>query len=104
MKTKPYPQIEEKPLVLEEPAVAYQQTDPNSYRNAYMKKEYTQEEINEIIDRYIVEDSEWNEMFSPYTMEQMNRWIEEGEAEDEEEMPTHEEVMSGLRSKFPWLS
>ena len=36
MKTKPYPQIEEKPMKVDEPAVAYQRTDPTSYRKAQM--------------------------------------------------------------------
>lgn len=105
MKTKPYSQMEEKPTMANEPAVAYQRTDPKGYRNAAcVEKEYTQEEINEIVSKCIAGDSGWNEMFSPYTMEQINRWIAEGETEDEEEMLTHEEVMSELRSKFQWLS
>ena len=36
MKTKPYPQIEEKPMKVDKPAVAYQRTDPTSYRKAQM--------------------------------------------------------------------
>ena len=33
MATKPYPQIEETPSMAKEPAVAYQRTDPATYRD-----------------------------------------------------------------------
>ena len=67
MKTKPYPQIEEKPLVLEEPAVAYGSAtqscaslyQPTPYEMEVLRRSeedskagrvYTQEEVDKLLE------------------------------------------------------
>ena len=50
MKTKPYPQIEEKPLVLEEPAVAYGMT--SSLTNVYQVTDAERESIMRAKEQY----------------------------------------------------
>ena len=70
MKTKPYPQIEEKPLVLEEPAVAYGSAtqscaslyQPTPYEMEVLRRSeedskagrvYTQEEVDKLLERWL---------------------------------------------------
>ena len=65
---------------------------------------YTQEEINSILDKYKSEDPEWKEMSRLYTVEQINRLMDEGEAEDEEMMLTHEQVFAEFKRRYTWLS
>ena len=97
MATKPYPQNEEKPVVANEPAVAYQRTDPSTYRKKPMKPEFTQEEIDEMV-------AEW---LQPLTLEQINQWNKEAEeadeANDEEYFISSEEMFAEMERKFPWL-
>ena len=50
MKTKPYPQTEEKPTMANEPAVTYQRTSPTMYPASHLSKRgYTQEEMDEMM-------------------------------------------------------
>lgn len=58
MKTKPYPQIEEKPMTVNEPAMAYQRTDPASYRKPQMY-DHPKSEMDNM-------EEEW---LPPFTME-----------------------------------
>ena len=43
-------------------------------------------------------------MFRPYTVEQINRSMDEGKAEDEEMMLTHEQVFAEFKRRYTWLS
>ena len=76
MNTKPYPQTEEKPMVLEEPAVAYQRTDPMTYRGTSQH---------------------------PFTWDEARKWIAESEAEDADGTLAVD-FFSELKREFPWLS
>ena len=94
MKTKPYPQIEEKPMKVDEPAVAYQCTDPTSYRKAQMF-DYPKSEMDNM-------EEEW---LRPFTMEELNRRMDEAEVEIEAgEVMTCEEANAEIRRLLPWLS
>ena len=97
MATKPYPQNEEKPMVVNEPAVAYQCTDPSTYRKKPMKPEFTQEEIDEMV-------AEW---LQPLTLEQINQWNKEAEEADEANdmayFVPHEVVMERVKRLFDSL-
>ena len=77
MATKPYPPIEETPSMAKEPAVAYQRTDPATYRD--------------------MPPCESDNGLHPFTWEEARKWIAEAEAEDEEEAVSHEEVMRSMR-------
>ena len=48
---------------------------------------------------------ETKEDLTPYTMEEINSWMEEAEAEEEAGIPgmPHEEVFSNMEKKYPWL-
>lgn len=94
MKTKPYSQSEEKPMVAGEPTVTYQRTAPTTYRTSYSSKHgYAQEEVEM--------EAEWHR---PFTMEELNRWMDEAEAEIEAgEVMTSEEVFAEMERKYPWL-
>mgnify|MGYP003468263157 FL=1 len=94
MKTKPYPQIEEKPMKVDEPAVAYQRTDPTSYHKAQMF-DHPKSEMDNM-------EEEW---LRPFTMEELNRRMDEAEAEIEAgEVMTCEEANAEIRRLLPWLS
>ena len=95
MKTKPYPQTEEKPTMANEPAVTYQRTSPTMYPASYpSKRGYTQEEMDEM-------ETEW---LRPFTMEELNRWMDEAEANDDaDDLLTSEEVFAEMERKYPWL-
>lgn len=95
MKTKPYPQHEEKPTMANEPVVAYQRiASAMSCTSHSLKRGYTQEEIDEM-------DAEW---LRPFTMEELNRWMDEAETEIEAgEVLTSEEVFAEMERKYPWL-
>ena len=94
MKTKPYPQIEEKPMKVDEPAVSYQRTDPTSYRKAQMF-DHPKSEVDNM-------EEEW---LRPFTMEELNRRMDEAEAEIEAgEVMTCEEANAEIRRLLPWLS
>ena len=82
MKTKPYSQNEEKPIVANEPVVAYGSTPTVGLG-------------------YPTEPD--NEMLRPFTWEEARKWIAEAEAEDEEGTPA-EEFFTELKREFPWLS
>ena len=47
---------------------------------------------------------ETKEDLTPYTMEEINSWMDEAEAEEEAGIPgmPHEEVFSNMK-KYPWL-
>ena len=69
MKTKPYPQIEEKPIVANEPAVAYGMTSscvsicsPTPYEMEILRRSeedskagrvYTQEEVDKMVEEWL---------------------------------------------------
>ena len=94
MKTKPYPQIEEKPMKVDEPAVAYQRTDPTSYCKAQMF-DHPKSEMDNM-------EEEW---LRPFTMEELNRRMDEAEVEIEAgEVMTCEEANAEIRRLLPWLS
>ena len=83
MKTKPYPQIEEKPMTANEPAVAYQRTAPIGFPPMPQADDVP---------------------LRPYTMEEINRRLDEAEAEIEAgEVLTSEEVFAEMERKYPWL-
>ena len=93
MKTKPYPQTEEKPMTVDEPAVAYQCTDPATYRKAQMF-DYPKSEMDNM-------EEEW---LCPFTMEELNRRMDEVEADDEaDNLLSSEEVFAEMERKYPWL-
>ena len=90
MKTKPYPQIEEKPMKVDEPAVAYQRTDPTSYRKAQMF-DHPKLEMDNM-------EEEW---LRPFTMEELNRRMDEVEADDEaDNLLSSEEVFAEMERKI----
>lgn len=92
MKTKPYPQLEEKPMMAAEPVVAYQHTASAMYPS---KCGYTQEEMDKM-------EAEW---LRPFTMEELHRMMDEAEAEIEAgEVMTCEEANAEIRRLLPWLS
>ena len=94
MKTKPYPQIEEKPMKVDEPAVAYQRKAPTSYRKAQMF-DHPKSEMDNM-------EEEW---LRPFTMEELNRRMDEAEVEIEAgEVMTCEEANAEIRRLLPWLS
>ena len=94
MKTKPYPQIEEKPMKVDEPTVAYQCTDPTSYRKAQMF-DHPKSEMDNM-------EEEW---LRPFTMEELNLRMDEAEVEIEAgEVMTCEEANAEIRRLLPWLS
>ena len=91
MKTKPYPQTEEKPMMVNEPAVAYQRTPPESYRKSQMF-DYPKSEMDNM-------DEEW---LRPFTMEELTRRMDEVEADDEaDNLLTSEEVFAEMERKYP---
>ena len=94
MKTKPYPQIEEKPMKVDESAVAYQCTDPACYRKSQIF-DHPKSEMDNM-------EEEW---LRPFTMEELNRRMDEAEAEIEAgEVMTCEEANAEIRRLLPWLS
>lgn len=48
---------------------------------------------------------EMKEDLTPYTMEEINSWIDEAEAEEKAGIPgtPHEQVMQNMEKKYPWL-
>lgn len=99
MKTKPYPQPEEKPMVAGEPTVNYQRTDPAMYRqDVFPHEPVHKDEEDEAFEAFMNADlSELGNGFRPFTMSELNQWMDEVEAEDEDEAIPHEEVMRGMR-------
>ena len=79
-----------------EPAAAYGQAAPAvPHRMAASKYTYTPEEAERI-------KTEW---LQPMTMEQINRWMDEAEAEVVDgEVLTAEEANAEIRRRMPWLS
>lgn len=78
MKTKPYSQPEEEIVEVNEPAVAYGSV---AAFEAFM-------------------DADLNEMgenFRPFTMSELNQWMDEVEAESDDDAIPHEEVMRDMR-------
>ena len=59
MATKPYPSMEETPSMAKEPAVAYQRTDPTTYRD--------------------MTPCESTDGLHPFTWEEARKWITEAE-------------------------
>ena len=97
MATKPYPPIEETPAVVNEPAVAYQRTDPSAY-HGIASGEPISPNNEEMFEAFMNADfSELGDGFRPFTMAELNRWMDEVEAEDEEDATPHEEVMRKMR-------
>ncbi|MBQ8224631.1 MAG: hypothetical protein IJZ86_04705 [Bacteroides sp.] len=94
MKSKTYPQYEEPKLMAAEPAVAYQRTDPATYRPGTASRSCKQEEPAKL-------DDEW---LRPFTMEELHRRMDEAEADDEEDnLLSSEEVFAYMERKYPWL-
>ena len=95
MPPKPYPPYEEELMVAAEPVVAYQRTDPATYRTSCPSKQgYALEDVDEL-------EVEW---LRPFTMEELNRWNEEAEEADEaDDLLSSEEVFVYMESKYPWL-
>jgi len=102
MATKPYPPIEETPQMVNEPAVAYQRTDPSTYQGTAPGEPISQND-EETLEAFMNADlSELGDGFRPFTMAELNRWMDEVEAEDEEDAVPHEEVMRKMRElPFP---
>ena len=93
MKTKPYLQIEEKPMTIDEPAVAYQCTDPACYRKSQIF-DHPKSEMENM-------EEEW---LRPFTVEELNRRMDEVEADDEaDNLLSNEEVFAEMERKYPWL-
>lgn len=87
MKTKSNTQINENPMAVKEPLVEYAST-PAPITSAYHKT--TEQTIEE-----------WQQ---PLTMEQINRWNEEAENDDEtNNLLTSEQVFTEMEHKYPWL-
>lgn len=95
MKSRPYPTQEPIPTTAAEPAVAYQRTDPATYRPRAVSG-YDEEgsETDAALETYMnTGPGEMGDGFRPFTMAELNRWMDEVEAEDDEEATPHEEVM-----------
>ena len=81
-------------MKVDEPAVAYQRTDPTSYRKAQMF-DHPKSEVDNM-------EEEW---LRPFTMAELNRRMDEAEAEIEAgEVMTCEEANAESRRLLPWLS
>ena len=95
MKTKPYPQNEEKPIMANEPVVAYQRTDSATYRSMPFNEMDYDTEADAAFDVFMNSDlSELGDGFRPFTWEEARQWI----AKAEENIAvgrvvSHEEVM-----------
>lgn len=91
MKTKPYPPYEDQPMVAAEPAVAYQRTDPATYRGMLLKPVLSKAEVDKMVEEWL----------QPLTMEQINRWNEEAEEADETDdmdaFVSHEAVVERMK-------
>lgn len=111
MASKPYPQIEETPIVASEPAVAYQAEManrmsshvPTPYEMEELRRSeedyksgrvYTQEEVDEMV-------AEW---LRPHSMEEINAICDEAEADDEaDRLLTSDYVYAEMERLNPWL-
>lgn len=89
MKTKPYSQHEEKPIVVNEPAVVYGST-AMPCMGMYQEAD-TESEIDRMAEEWL----------QPLTMEQVNRWNEEAEEADEmddmDALIPHEVVVARMK-------
>ena len=97
MATKPYPSMEETSSMAKEPAVAYQRTDPATYRDMPPCESVPPTDETTSEDFMNVDFNESGDGSRPFTMAELNRWMDEVEAEDEEEAVSHEEVMRSMR-------
>ena len=80
MKTKPYPRTEEKPMVLEEPVVAYQCTDPAVYRAMPFDEMDDDAEADAAFEAFMNSDlSELDDGFRLFTWEEARQWIARAE-------------------------
>lgn len=61
--------------------------------------------VSRIIAKANAKQEEAEEDLTPYTMEEINSWIDEAEAEEEAGIPgiPHEEVFRNMEKKYPWL-
>lgn len=61
--------------------------------------------ISRTIAKAKAKKEEVKEDLTPYTMEEINSWIDEAEAEEEAgiEGTPHEEVFRNMEKKYPWL-
>lgn len=60
--------------------------------------------LSRALSRHSKKEMVEEEDLTPYTMEEINRWMDEGEAEETAGLVyTHEEVMAELKKEFPWL-
>ena len=104
MTTKKYSHQEEMEQVLNEPTVTYQRTDSSDFRithSAYAEKPF---EGNALLNEYKANDPHWEDMFRPCTMEQINRRIDEAEANIAAgNTMSGEEFFAELKKDFPWL-
>lgn len=106
MATKPYPQIEETPSVVNEPAVAYQAESmhtPNPYvmeslcraeEDYKAGRVYTEEEMDKFLEEWL----------RPHTMEEIQAICEESEADDEaDRLLSSDFVHAEMERLNPWL-
>ena len=89
--------------------------DLNAYRNELARQIFSTDDLEVLkkVKKYFarvakVEDTaavaEEKEDLTPYTMEEINSWIDEGEAEEEAGLVyTCEEADRMLKEELPWL-
>ena len=90
--------------------------DLNAYRNELARQILSTDDLEVLkkVKKYFarvakVEDiaavTEEKEDLTPYTMEEINSWIDEGEAEEEAGIPgtPQKEVFAEMEKKYPWL-
>ena len=99
MKTKPYPQHEEEPMILGEPAVAYQRTAPATYRPLATTGGAVYDEEDEEADAALeafrnADLCELGDGFRPFTWEEARQWVAWAEEDIAAgKVLSHEEVM-----------
>lgn len=106
MATKHYPQTEESPHAVNEPAVEYQAESKyiptpqiieslrRSEKNYKAGRTYTKEEMDKTV-------AEW---LRPHSMEEIQIICDEAEADDEaNKLLDSSQVFAMMESKYPWL-
>lgn len=106
MATKPYPQTEETPCVLNEPAVEYHADSkyiPTPYVMESLRRSeedykagrtYSQEEVDKMLEQWL----------RPHTMEEIHAICDEAEADDEaDRLLSCDSVHAEMERLNPWL-
>lgn len=98
MAVKPYPQTEEKPTVFEEPAVAYQCTDPMTHRDVFSVGTIDENDDEAFEAMMTAAFCEQGDCSRPFTWDEARQWIAEAEEEIAAgRVVSHEEVMREMR-------